>query len=366
MAIKKNQHYVPQFYLRYFSMDKNSIEIFIIKHNKFVKNASISGQCARDYFYGKNLKMETGLGQLEGVFSATINEFCTENFNPSDKVFEFLMLFICIQHGRTAKMNDFMKESLRFGIQSMFDLYCEKNEVLKNLDEKPKVVVNDIVKMVVTQSIIHSPLLGDLGFHKITNESELDFITCDNPVVVVNPLFNNEPESIGLGLIGIQILVILSPKHAVFLYDKTFYSPLVTGSPFEARIRESTVISNINRMVAFNAYDIIVKSQGTSECYIKDLLPKGDSGGLKYHQIHEVKDIGGGKMKQIIGTVPRKMPIQYAKGYFIKRYKAVLPISSKRVRDPKLVSILKRFEELVKDGVYQVSEYNSFLSNNNL
>ncbi len=359
MADRKNQHYVPQFYLRKFSMDTKSINIYLIKNRKTVNNASISGQCARDYFYGKNLKVETGLGELENAFSNAINRFCEDNYIQDDKVAYYLNLFISIQHARTAKMNDFFKESMRFAFQSIFDLYIEKNGDDLRLNQNIK--VNDIVNTIVAHSIIYSPLLRDLSIHKITNQSKIDFVTCDNPVVIVNPVFCNNPETIGLGLGGIQIILVLSPKNAVFLYDQKYYSPLLTGNKNEAKIKEDSVIDRINKMIAFNAYEIIIKSSVTSEDYVKSLLIDTDHGGLKAQQINEISDIGDGKIKQRIGTIPTKMPTEYSKGYYIPKYKKYRNLKEKYRRDPVLASILDLFDKEVKDGNYKVSQFEEFL-----
>lgn len=57
MAHNKNQHFVPQFYFRLFSIDKKRIEIFN-KTKGVHKTGSIKGQCSSNYFYSKNLKIE--------------------------------------------------------------------------------------------------------------------------------------------------------------------------------------------------------------------------------------------------------------------------------------------------------------------
>lgn len=359
MSDRKVQHYVPQFYLRKFSINKKSIDIYLIRLRKNIADASISSQCARDYFYGKNLKVETGLGKLETHFSFTISEFCRNGVSLSDELIYNLHLFITIQNARTAKMNDLLKESARFAMQSMVDLYVQKNNI--ELESKPRVCIKDIVNMVVAQSIIYAPLLRDLSIHKITNQTSVDFVTCDNPVVIVNPVFENNPESIGLGLSGIQIILVLSPKDAVLLYDSKYYKPLQTGKQGEAIIKEKSVISNINRMVVYNAYELIVKSKNTSKDYIESLFVSNDTGGLKTRQINEVTDIGNGKIRQRIGTIPQSMPKAFSKGYYIPKYKKCLAITNKCRRDIKLAAILDNFESAVRSGKYKASQFDDFL-----
>lgn len=63
MSANKNQHYVPQVYLRAFSEDNNgkSISVFLIEAEKEIQRAPIKSQCSSDYFYGEDLVLEKNL-----------------------------------------------------------------------------------------------------------------------------------------------------------------------------------------------------------------------------------------------------------------------------------------------------------------
>ena len=51
---KKYQHYVPKFYLRFFSNDDKSIGTYIKKHNKYTSKAPLDSIGGEDYLYGKD------------------------------------------------------------------------------------------------------------------------------------------------------------------------------------------------------------------------------------------------------------------------------------------------------------------------
>ena len=55
MAINKSQHYVPKFYLKLFSNNREgkSIGLHNFKNNKTICFAPIKEQACEDYFYGK-------------------------------------------------------------------------------------------------------------------------------------------------------------------------------------------------------------------------------------------------------------------------------------------------------------------------
>ncbi len=57
MPHNKDQHYVPQFYLRNFGVG-DSIALFNLKRRVHVDCASIPGQCQRAYLYGKDGPVE--------------------------------------------------------------------------------------------------------------------------------------------------------------------------------------------------------------------------------------------------------------------------------------------------------------------
>lgn len=72
----KSQHYVPQFYLRRFSIDGNKklINLFNIQRNQFFRRVSIKQQACRPNFYGSDGYVENKLSLLEHQFSEVIKD----------------------------------------------------------------------------------------------------------------------------------------------------------------------------------------------------------------------------------------------------------------------------------------------------
>jgi len=84
-AETKNQHYVPQFYLRYFSVDKKNVGAYILKSGKNIPSAPIKGQASRDYFYSDNMEMEKVEGiAIEEKKELTANVHSVESFGNVD------------------------------------------------------------------------------------------------------------------------------------------------------------------------------------------------------------------------------------------------------------------------------------------
>ena len=51
MPKQKNQHYVPKFYQRLFSVDGNTIGVYIPEQGKKIDSANIKFQASEDYLY---------------------------------------------------------------------------------------------------------------------------------------------------------------------------------------------------------------------------------------------------------------------------------------------------------------------------
>ncbi|PZR08305.1 MAG: hypothetical protein DI539_22875 [Flavobacterium psychrophilum] len=66
--VTKIQHFVPQFFQRYFSFEHNGKTIGMFNVNKkiFIASAPIRKQSYQDYFYGKSGELEKWLSEIEG------------------------------------------------------------------------------------------------------------------------------------------------------------------------------------------------------------------------------------------------------------------------------------------------------------
>jgi hypothetical protein len=62
----KKHHYVPAFYLRRFSTDGKSINLYNIPSSRLVNEANLRSQCYKNYMYGTDPAFEHVLGGAEG------------------------------------------------------------------------------------------------------------------------------------------------------------------------------------------------------------------------------------------------------------------------------------------------------------
>jgi hypothetical protein len=78
------------------------VHLYNLDADRPVQNAPIKGQCSRDYFYGKDLKVENHLGNLEGHYARILSSLVNgTNLTRADE--NWLRLFTIIQSRRTER-----------------------------------------------------------------------------------------------------------------------------------------------------------------------------------------------------------------------------------------------------------------------
>lgn len=217
MPSNKNQHFVPQFLLRNFSSDlgksKKSINTYILKNKKFVENVSIKSQCSKDYFYGKNLIIEKKLQEYERNVDPEFKKIINNNYNEISK--EKIIDFLVVQSFRTESIlnqSEISKESFynffkeKLGIQDI-DNYLFSNEKYMEI-------------MLEGKEKWYS-ILEKLKFKIIKNQTKIDFIISDNPVVIYNPF--RKTLNGGFREKGQIFLLPISPKDMIIFYDSEIY-----------------------------------------------------------------------------------------------------------------------------------------------
>ena len=102
MPSNMRQHFVSRFYLRRFSTNDKSINIWNVKRERTIYNANLKNQCSGDYFYGKNLNVELALSMIEGRAAQILRSIEKTGCPPSLGSVEQqnLVLYVLMQHGR--------------------------------------------------------------------------------------------------------------------------------------------------------------------------------------------------------------------------------------------------------------------------
>jgi len=234
MAEHKDQHYVPQVYLRQFSPDPEhrSLNMIRIPTMDVVPSVALKGQCQENHFYGKDLKLEKALGELEGHFGDLLRKFDNKEFFPANQTPErvHLLSHTMIQWARTKVSATRTADAAKLPYEIAFKDYLRKKapEIPKDVVDRMGFVPQNPAApaaISVGQGAMNTIFLTDLGLKVMIAPRGTAFITSDNPVVMTNPLFLGQWNGCvtGLNARGLVILFPVSPTSLVVLFDSLIY-----------------------------------------------------------------------------------------------------------------------------------------------
>jgi hypothetical protein len=252
-----NDHYVPQFYFRNFSPgwpdgragspEEGSIRLINLARRKFIPTASIKGQCKKAGFHDYKLGLEAALGQLEGLAASAIRGVIEADAPPELRSpdHQALAAFTAIQRSRTfsaAENADKMADR-------MFKVAYEPEAKLEGI-ELSHYEIRSLHPVAIPLSVAAqlAPIAMQLGLHVFVNETSEEFVTSDNPAITHNQYCEGIDYRgvLGWNCAGIQILLPVSPRHLVLLYDTKVYAVGAKHDRGASRIVDVADIRNLN------------------------------------------------------------------------------------------------------------------------
>jgi hypothetical protein len=168
---KKNQHYIPKFYLRNFSYhdNKKQIGVYNILNQYFIQKGKLKTQGSRNFFYGCDGVIEDSLSDIEGKLAALLKDIINNKTLPRTGTqghFE-LLLFVTSSDLRNPVRIDGAKE-----------IFSEMRKSLLEIDPKtdveklvPNIPHDTIVKMHLSYAVELSKMILDLDYKLLINET---------------------------------------------------------------------------------------------------------------------------------------------------------------------------------------------------
>jgi len=233
MASNKNQHFVPQCYLRPFAIDgaDSAINLYNIDRKNFVKNAPLKHQCSGNYFYGKDLRLESAIQTVEGEYAAVLRELLRQGSSLTERHRVVLRLFWLLQHLRT-------EAASRRAIE-MTDL-AQADIGLPDF----RLQIRDAVQMAMRSFAESMHIVSDMKICLVRNRTPVPFVTSDDPAILTNRWYIETGKlsrfSFGLQSAGDILLLPLTPKILCMGYDGNVYSVSRENGWAEAR-RDSDI-----------------------------------------------------------------------------------------------------------------------------
>lgn len=286
----QNQHYVPQYYFRFFSEDENSIYMLLRKNGKLIYPTAIDTQSSKNNFYGSTeteaeiTSFDTKYAKnhhsiLEVLKTESVDELSSEHINT-------LIENILFQRERTLTYR-----SNETPVQSFYkDFFQPQIDDLANYDSGHSQEATDAVRQVLEQvlSSFSDPkkmqylnLMGvpdkvdevsDLRLIILKNTTGRPFIFSDSPVSFTNiALSDYKCSKLGNINLGLMIFFPLSPSLLAFLYDPEAYEITGGSASIVIDIHNEEDVRQINKLQIHESYNSVYFGSHIHENYLTAL-----------------------------------------------------------------------------------------------
>lgn len=316
MATQKNQHYVPQFYQRYFSVDGKTIGSYVLRSRKKIDKAPIKTQASEDYLYTNDTtnpdNTEKKLGDIEKTAAAVLGKVID---NPRAKISKeegfVIYVFTLLQLGRTIAQIERLREVFDKMMHQILKIEVKLGQ--ERGDEKYDGITDEIIESTsinlknkgmfgIGNHLRLIPTMLDLQIKILINNMSHSFITSDNPACLYNMFMEKcGQDQAGAGCRGVMLYLPLTPCIAVMFYDSNVYKLGCQKHHF-VDIKNEADIRELNKLIAVASYETLLFNPSlTNVTELNQLADLSDkfTPTEKIEEIQNIVDAGG---NQIIGN----------------------------------------------------------------
>src|SRR5690606_17532681 len=223
-TVKKNQHYLPKFYLRYFSKCENEKEIGVynINNKKTIRYAPIKSQASKPFYYGRDGVLEDWLSKVEGDFASIIKKLRLTMKPPKRFTNEHLTLLLFVSC-TLARNPMTIEKGLEMMNNVMSTLFSSKEAECYDI---PHTDTEDMMRIIMGHISQLTDNILDLEIKLLVNKTDVPFIASDNPIVLYNSYLEKKKwpfSKVGFSVRGLQIFIPISPDLTLTLFDSAIY-----------------------------------------------------------------------------------------------------------------------------------------------
>jgi hypothetical protein len=227
MAEQRKQHYVPKFYLKFFSLSENKkqIKVYLKNSGKIIQKANLESQAQESYFYGKNLKTEKWFANVEDNTAEILKQVIKEKIIPTNGSENYyqISLFLLLQPYRTRVNSDEFNDMVDKTLKAVMKFETQ----FKNFEyDKYFFAYNDAVEKSLSILLDNLSIMLDMQIKLLINKTSKEFITSDHPVSKYNQFLESRNFFFGhTGMMskGLQLFYPLAPDLCLVMYDPKVY-----------------------------------------------------------------------------------------------------------------------------------------------
>ena len=317
MPDHKNQHFVPRCYFRPFSLNEQgrAINLYNFTGSKAIRNAPVKGQCARTYLYGDDLRLERLFQGYEGDYAHVLEVIGGGKQYPSEQNMILLREFMMLQYSRT--------EAAINRTASMFQ--DTNNTIQESFSATPPSVDLSTTALMHTTLKMYTGIretVTDLRACLVKNDTSVDFVTSDDPVVFTSRFHAQKIKSsvFGTSSAGAIFYFPLSPRLLLMCYDGDVYTLRDKTGNFVSVTKKRDVYScnelqylNASKNVYFSRWSqkdqiesefkaVESRRQETRHQTLKFVEDEPTLDGQRYRRVGKRDAVSGNKM--LIGISP--------------------------------------------------------------
>lgn len=302
MASNKNQHFVPRCFLRPFAVPgSEAINLYNIDRQAFIEKASLKHQCARDYFYGKDERLERAIRFVEDGYCASLREIQTPGFVMTDGHRQVLTHFWLLQHLRTEDV----------AVRTI-EMATATGSMVGASEQHFRLGVREVAQIAMRTFAESMDVVSDMKLCLIRNRTGTPFVASDNPAILTNRWHLQSAKlrgrSFGVPSAGCLFLLPLTPDVLCLGYDGDVYAVPHKNGWVDVRRDEDVAAFNEHQFLNCRA-NIYVRDSSHAHAVHQAFLHCMSNRPVTRHVIHyAVEDKYDGGYMHYRVTAPPENP----------------------------------------------------------
>jgi hypothetical protein len=258
--LAKEQHYVPQFYLKHFADQGGKLSVLNIPKDAIHADVPYRSQCHKTYYYGEDGRWETRLSSMESGWSTAIDRLINREPITADDA-DLVRQFALYQRQRTLAQTEFINRQDAIVLADVVQMRLRNQPHSQQLFtdvELARACREKIERETVPGFGIDllkgmESVIDDLNLAVIRYDTVNELLASDVPTIAINKFCEH---SIGFGCMGLILFFPLTPHDLVVIYDGGMYSAYRDRSYVTSQ--DEREVEDLNRFQYISAETIVL------------------------------------------------------------------------------------------------------------